>query len=860
MLRVTTPVRRQYLNIKSNYPDCILLFRMGDFFETFDEDAELVARELDIALTSREFGKGQRHPLAGVPYHALNNYLGRLIRKGYKVAICEQTSDPSDSRGLVDREVVRVVTPGTLVEPSLLEEGINNYLSSVVIDGPMAGLAYIDVSTSNVASVTQLPLKSLTSELDRVAPVEVIASKAQHHLLPDAYRTVAASTEVVRLESSRQNLLNHLGVASLEGYGCDHLPLAIQAAAALMAYLEDNQKESFNRFSGLSTYDLGSAMAIDPQTRRNLELFTGGRRDSKDHSLLSVLDFTKTAPGARLLREWLSQPLLDIAQIEQRLDTVDWFHSNTRQRESVSRLLGRISDMERLVNRAKSHIAIPREIAALRTSLETLPDLRALFDNEKNASCLSWLLARLPLCREACSLLQSAIEDQPGQIGDGSVIRAGFSSEMDELRSASRDARSYIARLENKERERTDIRNLKVGYNKVFGYYIEVTNANLSRIPDNYQRRQTLTNGERFITPELKEYENLVLTARERMEELEIRLYRQICGQIGAEAESILTAAATIAHVDIFASLAEAAARYNYVRPQVNDSTNIEIVDGRHPMVEHVLPPGAFVPNDAHLSTDNNQLIILTGPNMAGKSTYLRQVALIVLMVQIGSYVPAKSASVGVVDRIFTRVGLQDDLATGQSTFMVEMLETASILNNATKRSLIILDEIGRGTSTYDGLAIAQAVAEHIHDARKVGCRTLFATHYHELTELAENLARAQNYSVAVAEVEGNVAFLHRIVAGGANRSYGIHVAQLAGLPREVIQRAWQVLTELEDTQPNIRLGKTNGRAEVFQIGLFPQKSPTLQDLMELDVTAMTPLEAINTLYALQQKAKDDES
>ncbi|MEE2701064.1 MAG: DNA mismatch repair protein MutS [Chloroflexota bacterium] len=860
MLRVTTPVRRQYLNIKSNYPDCILLFRMGDFFETFDEDAELVARELDIALTSREFGKGQRHPLAGVPYHALNNYLGRLIRKGYKVAICEQTSDPSDSKGLVDREVVRVVTPGTLVEPSLLEEGVNNYLSSVVIDGPMAGFAYIDVSTSNVASVTQLPLKNLTSELDRVAPVEVIVSKTQQHLLPVPYRTVAASTEVVRLESSRQNLLNHLGVASLEGYGCDHLPLAIQAAAALMAYLEDNQKESFNRFSGLSTYDLGSTMDIDPQTRRNLELFTGGRRDSKDHSLLSVLDFTKTAPGARLLREWLSQPLLDIAQIEQRLDTVDWFHSNTRQRESVSKLLSRISDMERLVNRAKSHIAIPREIAALRTSLEALPNLRALFDNEKNSSCLSWLLARLPLCQEACSLLQSAIEDQPGQIGDGSVIRIGFSPEMDELRSASRDARSYIARLENKERERTNIRNLKVGYNKVFGYYIEVTNANLSHIPDNYQRRQTLTNGERFITPELKEYENLVLNARERMEELEIRLYRQICGQIGGEAESILTAAATIAHVDIFVSLAEAAARYNYVRPQVNDSTNIEIVDGRHPMVEHMLPSGAFVPNDAHLSTDNNQLIILTGPNMAGKSTYLRQVALIVLMVQIGSYVPAKSASVGVVDRIFTRVGLQDDLATGQSTFMVEMLETASILNNATKRSLIILDEIGRGTSTYDGLAIAQAVAEHIHDMPTGGCRTLFATHYHELTELAENLVRAQNYSVAVAEVEGNVAFLHRIVAGGANRSYGIHVAQLAGLPKEVIQRAWQVLTELEDTQPNIRLGKASGRAEVFQIGLFPQKSPTLQDLMELDVTAMTPLEAINTLYALQQKAKDDES
>ena len=858
---MTTPVRRQYLRIKQQHPDAILLFRMGDFYETFDDDAKVVARELDIALTSREMGRGQRFPLAGIPYHALDSYLGRLIKKGHKVAICEQTSDPATSRGLVDRAVVRVVTPGTVVEPSLLEERANNYLVSVVVEGDEAGLAYTDVSTSNTASVTQVPWASLHLELERLSPAELVVPRGQEGLLPQDYQITPVEEGIFRLEMGRLLLLERLGVTTLEGYGCEHLPLAIRAAGALWAYLRDTQPDALGRLTGLTTYDVSGAMALDPQTRGNLELFRGGRWGATEHSLLSVLDVTRTSMGARMLRQWLGQPLLDLEAVHRRHDGVAWFHRNGRRRQRAIQVLGRISDMERLVNRARSGSAIPRELVAMRLSLEALPEMQTLLQEDDDASEVQWLSKQLPLCQETASLIGRAIEDEQGQLGDGTVIRGGFSPELDELRLASRNAREYIARLEGQERERTGIRNLKIGYNRVFGYYIEVTNPNLSKVPQDYQRRQTLTNGERYITPELKEYENLILNARERLEELEASLYRQVCRQVGDAAAQVLQAAETVAHIDVFAALAEAADRYGYVRPQVNDGHSIEIVDGRHPVVERMLPPGGFVPNDTTLSAEGGQLVIITGPNMSGKSTYIRQVALIALMAQMGSFVPARSATIGLVDRIFTRIGLQDDLATGQSTFMVEMVETANILNNATTRSLIILDEIGRGTSTYDGLSIAQAVAEHIHNDPRLGCRTLFATHYHELTELARTLPRARNYNVAVAEEEGNVAFLHRIVPGGADRSYGVHVAQLAGLPREVVHRAWEVLRDLEGSRSDGSLSRLYGRRrgqESKQLEMFTPVSQVVQELLGLDVTAITPMEAINALYALQQKAKDD--
>ncbi|MCH7706094.1 MAG: DNA mismatch repair protein MutS [Chloroflexi bacterium] len=858
---MTTPVRRQYLRIHQQYPDAILLFRMGDFYETFDEDAKLVARELDIALTSREMGKGERVPLAGVPYHALDGYLARLIKKGYKVAICEQTSDPATSRGLVDREVVRVVTPGTVVETALLEDGANNYLASVVVEGEEAGLAYTDVSTSNGVSVTQMGLSALALELGRLSPAEVLLPRGQEGLVQGEHHVALVDDGTFRLESSRRFLMEHLGVKTLEGYGCEDLPLAIRAAGGLMAYLGDYHREALERLTRISTYYLGGSMTLDAQTRRNLELFQGGRWDSKEHSLLSVLDLTRTSMGARTLRQWLGQPLLNLEAIEQRLESVAWCHRDGGRRQRLVRVLGRISDMERLVNRVRGGSAMPRDLVGLRQSLEAIPELRDALGEGEDAPQMDWLTRRLPPCQETASLIREAIEDEPGKVGEGTVVRVGFSPELDELRTASRNARGYIAKLEGRERERTGIKNLKVGYNRVFGYYIEVSRSNLSRVPDDYQRRQTLTGGERYITPELKEYESLILNARERMEELESTLYRQVCRQVGDGANQVLQAAETVAHVDVFASLGEAADRYGYVRPEVDNGQGLQIAEGRHPVVERVLPPGSFVPNDTTLSADGEQLVVLTGPNMSGKSTYIRQVALIVLMAQMGSFVPAKSATVGLVDRIFTRVGLQDDLATGQSTFMVEMTETATILNNATRRSLIILDEIGRGTSTYDGLSIAQAVAEHVHNDPELGCRTLFATHYHELTELANTLPRARNYSVAVTEEDGEVVFLHRIVPGGAGRSYGIHVAQLAGLPRDVIRRAWEVLDILEEAGQN---GMTSGPrarsrdAGGRQLGLFAPSPEALEELLKLDVAAMTPMEAINALYTLQEKAKKE--
>ncbi len=712
-----TPLRRQYLRLKRQYPDAILLFRLGDFYETFDEDARKVAPVLEIALTSREMGKGQRVPLAGIPYHALDHYLGRLVRAGYKVAICEQLSDAAIPQGLMEREVVRVVTPGTLVEPSLLEQKANNYLAAVLVEGDAAGLAYTDITTGEFATA-HLSLDELPLELERLAPVEVLAIQGDQPPLDASLKaTLTPFADGFDPELAPQSLLDHFGAASLEPYGCDRLPLAARAAGAIVRYLSETRKEALGLLRGLNTYSTATYMPLDPQTRRNLELFQGGRWGGASHLLLTVLDTTRTPMGGRLLRQWLGQPLRELEPLLRRQEAVACFHQDTLGRQRIRSLLQSVADVERLGSRIASESAAPREIVALRRSLEVVPGLLQELTAVPGVKGVGWLIQGLRPCPEVVGLIAQALADDPGAApGDGTVIRPGFSQELDEFRLAATDAREYLASLERRERERTGIRSLKVGYNRVFGYYLEVSNTHLSQVPPEYLRRQTLVGGERFITPELKEYEARVLHARERLGELEQALYRQVCRQIGEAAPRIAATAATIAQLDVLSALAEVAVRNGYVRPELNLGETISILEGRHPVVERALPPGSFVPNDTHLSNHDAQLIVLTGPNMSGKSTYLRQVALIVLMAQIGSYVPAREATIGLVDRIFTRVGLQDDLATGQSTFMVEMVETATILHHATPRSLVILDEIGRGTSTYDGLAIARAVAEYLHN------------------------------------------------------------------------------------------------------------------------------------------------
>ena len=861
---MTTPVRRQYLGVKREHQDEILLFRMGDFYETFDDDARLLSRELEIALTSREFGKGQRVPLAGIPYHSLEASLARLIKKGYKVAICEQVSDPATSKGIVDREVVRVVTPGTVIEDTLLEQKANNYLAALVVEGDAAGLSWVDITTSEFAT-TQFDLSHLSVEMARLQPSELLVPDGQPDVddldIGDRTMLTPLAADAFHADWARETLLRHFGVASLESFGCEGQALAVRAAGAVIDYLEQTQRSSVGQINTLYTYSTADYMVLDAQTRRNLELYEGGRWGSVNASLLSVLDVTKTSMGGRLLRRWLGQPLLDVERLVRRQDAVKWFHRSALRRERVVMLLEAVSDMERLVNRVRGHSATPRDLVGLANSLEAAPKIKVILCEDDDADKVEWLAERITDNGEVIELVRQSISDDPPlSVGDGNVIRKGFSPDLDEVRGASRNAQDYIARLEQKERERTGIKSLKVGYNRVFGYYIEISNSNLAQAPEDYVRRQTLVGGERFITPEMKEYESLILNAQDRIGEIEGALFRQVCQQVAGHAEQILSTARAIANIDVFASLAEVASRFGYVRPVLDEGDAVTIKQGRHPVVERMLPAGDFVANDAALASGGEQLIILTGPNMAGKSTYIRQVAVIVLMAQIGSFVPADSARVGVCDRIFTRVGLQDDLAMGQSTFMVEMVETAAILNHATPRSLIVLDEIGRGTSTYDGLAIARAVAEHLHNNPRLGCKTLFATHYHELTQLADVLPRAFNYNVVVSEDKGQVVFLRNIAPGGADRSYGVHVARLAGMPASVVNRAWDVLAELEDDSRANRASPRlkRGSPQPQQMPLLTFTSPVVDELLALDVASMTPLDAINKLYELQERAREE--
>ncbi len=896
-----TPIRRQYLKIKHSFPDAIVLFRMGDFYEMFDEDARVASSDLEITLTSRSMGKDVRVPMAGVPAHAMENYLARLVRRGHKVAICEQLTDPSASKGLVDRGVVRVVTPGTVLESSLLDQNANNFLASVILDGDSAGLAYVDVTTGEFAA-TQLNQAQLFPELERVAAAEVLSPRSDDPDQPSIPQSLGGNGGEPTLldpicfeyQAARSALLDHFGVVSLESFGCQDLPLAVRAAGAIVDYLGETQKSGKLQLSNLAVYYTSEFMALDSQTRRNLELFAAGRMENKDLSLLATLDLTKTPMGGRLLRRWLGQPLLELDDLNRRLDSVGYFHDDGFRRANTTVLLSHIPDLERILGRINAGMVAPRELLALKEGLDTVPGLVEQLGASPETSdvqtgggktgsgktgsgktgsgetgsvetgSMDWLSRELSPLPEVAALIESSMATEPsGAVGEGNVIRQGFSPELDELKRASHDARGFIAGLEQKERERTGLRGLKVGYNQVFGYYIEVSKANVAQVPEEYIRRQTLVNCERYIVPELKEYESLVLNARERLDELEKSIYRQICGQISESAAGISRLAAAIAQLDVFVSLAEVAVRNDYVRPRLDMGGVIDIKDGRHPVVEGVLGPGDYVPNDVYLSNDDARIIVLTGPNMAGKSTFIRQAAIITLMAQIGSFVPASQAVIGLVDRIFTRVGLQDDLTTGQSTFMVEMVETAAILNQATPRSLVILDEIGRGTSTYDGMSIAQSVIEHLHNDPRLGCKTLFATHYHELTQLASTLPGVRNFTVAVAEEDGDVIFLHRIAPGGADKSYGVHVARLAGLPSGVVNRAWEVLSELEES--NNRDGRPAGkksrrdRTPDLQMALFNPAQALADEVKALDIPNLTPLEAINRLYDLQQKARNPE-
>lgn len=865
---MTTPMRQQYLDLKRQYKDTILLFRLGDFYETFDDDAKTVAAVCDVVLTSRPVGNDQRVPLAGVPWHSVDGYIARLVQAGYKVAIAEQDGT-TPVGGLVPRLVNRIVSAGTVVEPGMLPDRRNNYLVALAREGDRAGLAYADISTGEFAT-TELSGADVAlrvrEELARLQPAELLLADATHvdHPAGDdhpvrAYALTTLPAWQFELDNARRMLLDHFDVRALDGFGCEGKPLAIRAAGALLSYLREMQPSALAQLTSLYTYSTGDFMVLDEATRRNLELSEAIRGSDHRGTLLAVLDDTHTPMGARLLRRWLGQPLLDLNQLNARLDAVATFCGDTLVRTGLMARLRGFGDLERWTNRVVQRIALPRDLLGIMEALATIADLRQLLaplaTNSAAASSVTALYDQLDPCDDLGGLIAAAIADQPpATLQNVGIIRPGFSAEVDTIIATSRDAKTWIANLENSERTRTGIRSLKVGYNKVFGYYLEVSDANAHLVPADYIRKQTLVKAERYITPQLKEMENLILHADERQLELEQQIYRAVLDQLASGAARLLNVAHAVGQLDTYASLAEVAVRHRYVRPALADDGVIHIVDGRHPVVELMQRAEPFVPNDTLLTPDE-AIHLVTGPNMSGKSTALRQVALITLMAQIGSFVPASQAHIGLVDRVFTRVGAADDIARGQSTFMVEMVEAANILNHATHRSLLILDEIGRGTSTYDGLAIAWAIVEYIHNHPRLRSKTLFATHYHELTDLAERLPHVVNYNVSVAEEGDRVVFLRRIVRGKTDRSYGIHVAQLAGLPRAVIARAQEILADLEG-QSNAAPLRPTAASAPQQLSLFSLTHPLVAELKQLDINALTPLAALNLLYELQERAQ----
>lgn len=886
--RPRTPLMQQYFRARAEHPGVILLMRVGDFYEAYGEDAVTIARALNITLTGRDDGD-TRIEMAGVPHHATERYVARLIKQGYRVALMDQVEDPKFAKGLVKRRVTRVVSRGTVFEDSLLDAKSNNYLVAAVVGDPVSGLGVADVSTGEFLT-TEMDgdhsMDRMIEEICRLEPAEVLVSEDDRELAERIRQTTGVPVTLFaprhqpRSRSARDILTHHFQTQSLRGFGCEHYTAGLQAAATILEYLKETQVSALAHITTLSTYSTRDFMVLDAPARRNLELTNSLSDGGRGRSLLGVLDETLTPMGGRLLRRWLEEPLLDVGRIHRRLDAVEELAGDELLRGDLRDLLRGINDIERLVSRSAAGLANARDLVGLRDSLHRLNPLCDLLERCR-ADLLREILRRLgrgetalrdPLTvherpaqerplHQITALIQRAIQDDPpAGLREGGLIRPGYSAELDALRDAATEGRAWIANLEMKERTRTGITSLKVGYTSVFGYFIEVTKSNLSRVPSDYIRKQTTANGERYITPDLKEYEAKVLGADEKAVELEYNLFAQVREQVAEAASELLGVARAVAELDVLACFAEVAVRNFYCRPVVNDGEVIQIRAGRHPVVEKLHTGIAFVPNDCFLDCGENQLHIITGPNMSGKSTVLRQAALITLMAQIGCFVPAEEAVIGVVDRIFTRVGAHDELATGQSTFMVEMNETASILNNATRRSLVVLDEIGRGTSTYDGLSIAWAVAEYL---TQIGCKTLFATHYHHLNELARQCPSVKNYRIAVKEQGDHIVWLHKLIPGGTDRSYGIQVARMAGVPPEVIERAKQILISLERSGARASADLT-GREDPLptsrqkvQLTLFEaEKHPALEALEALDLNALTPLEAMMKLDELQKLAR----
>ena len=876
-----TPMMQQYLQTKEEYPDCILFYRLGDFYEMFFDDAITASKELEITLTGKNCGLEERAPMCGVPYHAVDSYLNRLVSKGYKVAICEQMEDPKLAKGIVKRDVIRIVTPGTNLDMQALDETKNNYIMSIVYIADRFGLSVADVTTGEYM-VTEIESSGkMMDELTKFMPSEIICNEAFYMSgmnlddLKNRLGITIYSLDAWYFDDAlcRKTLMEHFQVKSLQGLGLEDYDCGMIAAGALLKYLEETQKNSLSHLSRLTTYTTGNYMVLDSSTRRNLELVETLREKQKRGSLLWVLDKTKTAMGARTLRKYVEQPLIDKASIKKRQDAIEELKNNAICREEIREYLGPVYDLERLVGKITYQSANPRDLIAFQSSLSMLPPIKCILE-DMQSELLKEIYGEMDTLEELCTLVKEAImEDPPLAMKEGGIIREGYNEEVDRLRRAKSDGKGWLAELEAKEREKTGIKNLRIRYNKVFGYYLEVTNSFKNLVPDYYVRKQTLANAERYIIPELKELEDTILGAEDRLCALEYELYCEVRNKIAGEILRIQTTAKAIAKLDVIASLALVAERNNYVRPKINEKGVIDIKDGRHPVVEKMIPNDMFICNDTYLDDKKNRISIITGPNMAGKSTYMRQTALIVLMAQIGSFVPASSANIGLVDRIFTRVGASDDLASGQSTFMVEMNEVANILRNATSKSLLILDEIGRGTSTFDGLSIAWAVVEHISNSKLLGAKTLFATHYHELTELEGKIDNVNNYCIAVKEKGDDIVFLRKIVKGGADKSYGIQVAKLAGVPDSVINRAKEIVEELVNADITARVKeiavqgenqkkkpqKKLDEVDLAQFSLFDtvKDDDVLKELKELDIGHMTPIDAMNKLYQLQNKLKN---
>ena len=876
-----TPMMQQYMAIKEQYKDCILFYRLGDFYEMFYDDALTASRELEITLTGKNCGQEERAPMCGVPYHAVDVYLNKLVAKGYKVAICEQAEDPKQAKGIVKREVIRIVTPGTNLSQQALDEGRNNYLMCLVYDNNQFGLAITDISTGDFYTTEVATLKELYDEIHRFSPSEIICndsfymSGASLDDFKDRLHVSVSTLDTWYMDEavSVQKIKEHFKVASLDGLGLTDFPSGTLAVGALLLYLYETQKNTLDNLTKITPYRSGGYMIIDSATNRNLELIETLREKQKKGSLLWVLDKTKTAMGARLMRNWIEQPLIEKKKITARQDAVEELYNDMITREEIREYLNAVYDRERLVTRISYRTANPRDLIAFKTSLGMIPPVKQLLSQAKSAE-LKEIDERMDCLEDIYDLIEKSIQDEPPiMIREGGMIKEGYNEDVDKFRLSRTEGKTWLAELEAREKEKTGIKNLRVRYNKVFGYYLEVTNSYKELVPEDWTRKQTLANAERYITPELKELEDMILGAEDKLAALEYDLYCEVRDSIGEQVVRIQETAKAIAHLDVLASLACVAQSNDYVRPSINTKGVIDIQGGRHPVVEKMNNNQMFIDNDTYLDNKNHRISIITGPNMAGKSTYMRQLALIVLMAQIGSFVPAKSANIGIVDRIFTRVGASDDLASGQSTFMVEMTEVANILRNATSRSLLILDEIGRGTSTFDGLSIAWAVVEHISNPKLLGAKTLFATHYHELTELEGKLDSVNNYCIAVREQGDDIIFLRKIIRGGADKSYGIQVARLAGVPDSVIDRAKEIASWLEETDvtdkaKNLQVRTSAKKKEVVreavpaekQMSLFdiyPADHPVLKELAGLDVSNMTPIQALNTLYELQKRLKE---